>query len=157
MLFAREAHKNQRRKYSNNPYADHLAEVAGIVASVNPDPTAIAVAWLHDTIEDQGVTEDEIRARFGDRVAYGVLMLSDLEPGNRATRKAACRARLASSEPWVQTIKVADLMSNASSIVVHDPGFARIFLEEMQLLIAAMPGADQRLRDHALEHFQGAR
>jgi (p)ppGpp synthase/HD superfamily hydrolase len=28
MMFAREVHKVQRRKYTNNPYADHLAEVA---------------------------------------------------------------------------------------------------------------------------------
>lgn len=35
MLFAREAHKTQRRKYTNNPYAEHLAEVAGIVATVD--------------------------------------------------------------------------------------------------------------------------
>lgn len=27
MLFAREKHALQRRKYTNNPYADHLAEV----------------------------------------------------------------------------------------------------------------------------------
>lgn len=46
MLFAREAHKAQRRRYSNNLYADHLAEVAGIVATVDSDPEAIAVAWV---------------------------------------------------------------------------------------------------------------
>jgi len=34
MLFAREAHKNHIRKYTNNPYVDHLAEVAGITATV---------------------------------------------------------------------------------------------------------------------------
>lgn len=30
MVFAREVHKDQKRKYTGNPYADHLAEVAGI-------------------------------------------------------------------------------------------------------------------------------
>lgn len=35
MAFAREVHAKQRRKYTNNPYADHLAEVAGIVSTVS--------------------------------------------------------------------------------------------------------------------------
>ena len=61
MVFARRVHAAQTRKYSGNPYADHLAEVAGIVASVLPDPAAIAVAWLHDCVEDQGITEMEGR------------------------------------------------------------------------------------------------
>jgi len=116
MMFAREAHKTQRRRYTNNLYADHLPEVAGIVATVDSDPEAIAVAWLHDCIEDQGASEGEIRERFGPRVAHGVLMLSDLETGNRAARKAGARARLALAEGWVQTIKVADLISNTGSI-----------------------------------------
>lgn len=60
MMFAREAHKNQKRKYTGNPYADHLAEVAGIVATVDQSEESIAVAWLHDCIEDQDVTPAEI-------------------------------------------------------------------------------------------------
>ena len=52
MIFAREAHKDQKRKYTGNPYADHLAEVAGISVTacpvnLRPDVMA-AVAWLHD-------------------------------------------------------------------------------------------------------------
>ncbi|NLD69639.1 MAG: guanosine polyphosphate pyrophosphohydrolase, partial [Limnobacter sp.] len=34
MMFARQVHSRQVRKYSGNPYVDHLAEVAGIVATV---------------------------------------------------------------------------------------------------------------------------
>lgn len=34
MQFARKVHATQRRKYTNAPYADHLAEVAGIVSTV---------------------------------------------------------------------------------------------------------------------------
>jgi (p)ppGpp synthase/HD superfamily hydrolase len=149
MIFAREIHRDQQRKYSGNPYADHLAEVAGIVATVNSEPHVIATAWLHDAMEDQGIQEQEIRTRFGDLVCYGVLMLSDLEPGNRAERKAASRARLAQAEPWVQTVKVADLISNTSSIVLHDPGFAKLYLEEKRLLLEVLTQADPQLLDIA--------
>jgi guanosine-3',5'-bis(diphosphate) 3'-pyrophosphohydrolase len=150
MMFAREAHKVQQRKYTGNPYIDHLAEVAGIVAAVADDAmmaydTMIAVAWLHDSREDQGVSGAEIEDRFGMRVAVGVALLSDFEQGNRAERKAASRARLATAPGWVQTIKCADLISNTSSIVKHDPKFAVTYLEEKRLLLDVMTKADPRL------------
>lgn len=34
MTFARAVHRDQRRKYTGNPYFDHLAEVTGIAMSV---------------------------------------------------------------------------------------------------------------------------
>ena len=145
MLFAREVHKNQRRKYTNNPYSDHLAEVAGIVATVDISAETIATAWLHDCREDQGVTGEEIENRFGMRVSVGVALLSDFEQGNRAARKAASRERLASAPGWVQTIKVADLISNTASIVMHDQDFAKVYLEEKRWLLDVMTKADMRL------------
>lgn len=145
MLFARGAHKNQRRKYTNNPYTDHLAEVAGIVATVDPSPEAIATAWLHDCIEDQGISGEELFIRFGRTVCQGVCLLSDVEQGNRASRKAASRRRLSLAPDWVQTIKCADLISNTSSIVEHDPKFAVVYLEEKRLLLDVLTDADPRL------------
>lgn len=159
MRFARAVHRTQRRKYTGNPYTDHLAEVAGIVSTVALDnlphdvvggvegriDRMIAVCWLHDCVEDQGVTEFDLFERFGILVAKGVLLLSDLEQGNRAERKAAGRARLAAAPGWVQTIKCADLISNTSSIVMHDPKFAVTYLEEKRLLLDVLTHADPRL------------
>ena len=145
MMFAREVHKDQRRKYTNNPYADHLAEVAGIVSTVLSYDYVIAAAWLHDCVEDCEVVPAELCRRFGPVVQAGVLALSDLEIGNRAERKAASRTRLSSAPWWVQTIKVADLISNTSSIVMHDPRFAAVYLEEKRLLLDALTNADPRL------------
>lgn len=151
MQFAREVHKDQRRKYTGNPYADHLAEVAGIAMSVgwrepgiHPDEF-MAVCWLHDCVEDCGVELTEIEQRFGLRVAIGVSGLSDVEIGNRAERKRQSRDRLAACSGWIQTIKCADLISNTSSIVQHDPKFAVTYLEEKRLLLDVMTKADPRL------------
>lgn len=148
MMFARDAHKAQRRKYTNNPYADHLAEVAGIVATVAPPDfidMMVSVAWLHDCIEDQGTSVIDLDSRFGKTVSSGVLALSDIELGNRGERKAASRVRLAAAASWVQTIKVADLISNTASIVQHDPKFAVVYLEEKRLLLDVLTRADARL------------
>jgi guanosine-3',5'-bis(diphosphate) 3'-pyrophosphohydrolase len=150
MQFAREVHKDQVRKYTGNPYWTHLAEVAGIVATLVLQlnvsaPSAIAVAWLHDCAEEQGITPSALEDEFGETIMTGVMLLSDLETGNRADRKAASRARLAAAPGWVQTIKVADLISNTSSIVKHDPKFAVTYLEEKRLLLDALTKADPRL------------
>lgn len=151
MQFARRAHANQVRKYTGNPYTDHLAEVAGIVASVAIDRYSvlaekmIAVAWLHDCVEDQGVNLDDLEAAFGTTVAIGVSGLTDVEKGNRAQRKAAARERLALCQSWIQTIKVADLISNTASIVKHDPQFAAVYLKEKRLLLDVLTRADPGL------------
>lgn len=109
----------------------------------------IAVAWLHDTVEDCGITLGQIESRFGFMVAVGVSGLTDIEAGaNRAERKAKGRERLAKCAGWIQTIKCADLISNTASIVQHDPKFAVTYLEEKRLLLDVMTNADRRL--HAI-------
>jgi len=169
MQFARTAHAQQVRKYTGNPYADHLAEVAGIVAAVATPRqygdyahVMIAVAWLHDYIEDVNPKNglSVLESAFGPATAYGVLALSDLEPKwdeatqtghNRAERKAMTCRRLADAPGWVQTIKCADLISNTSSIVMHDPKFAVIYLEEKRALLAVLTRAHPALHRIALE------
>lgn len=155
MIFAMEAHKDQRRKYTGNPYTDHLAEVAGIavcadnynerIVNIYLDEIVIATAWLHDCVEDCDVSIRQISNKFGIDVAYGVDCLSDIEKGNRKLRKELSRKRLSKSENWVQNIKVADLISNTSSIVQHDPKFAKVYLEEKRLLLDVLTKADERL------------
>lgn len=157
MMFAREVHKDQTRKYTGNPYTDHLAEVCGIVATVAHEfmghhlDAAYATAWLHDCIEDQGVSYGDLYFQFGALVADGVQALSDTEQGSRTTRKALARSRLAGAPPWVQTIKCADLISNTASIVQHDPKFAVTYLEEKRLLLDVLTKADPRLLKLARE------
>ncbi len=157
MMFARQVHAQQVRKYTGNPYADHLAEVAGIVATIPHDERMIAVAWLHDCVEDCGVTLAQIEDKFGFAVALGVSGLSDIETGNRVERKQQSRDRLALCSDWIQTIKCADLISNTSSIVKHDPKFAVTYLEEKRLLLAVMNRADPYLHHLASEMCDHAR
>lgn len=151
MMFARDVHKDQVRRYTQNPYVDHLAEVAGIAMTADHSwvgtttDVIMATAWLHDSIEDQGIKADDLCIKFGFQVSMGVLSLSDMEIGTRAERKAASRALLAQAPGWVQTIKVADLISNTSSIVKHDPKFAVTYLEEKRLMLDVLGKADPRL------------
>ena len=110
----------------------------------------IAVAWLHDTVEDCSVTLHDIRDLFGYTVAVGVSGLTDIGLGvNRAERKAKSNIWLSQCHGWIQTIKCADLISNTSSIVKHDPKFAVTYLAEKRALLDVMDKADPRLRELA--------
>lgn len=71
--FALEKHSGQRRKGADVPYILHPFEAATIVATMTEDENVLAAAVLHDTIEDAGVTLDEVEERFGPRVAALVM------------------------------------------------------------------------------------
>ncbi len=67
--FAREAHKNQKRA-SGQPYIVHPTQVAGTLATLKLDPDTVAAGFLHDTVEDTDVTNDDIKENFGKDVAF---------------------------------------------------------------------------------------
>ena len=63
---ATERHVDHRRKGERaEPYVNHLAEVADLVAEATDgsDPNLVAAAVLHDTIEDTGMTYTELESR----------------------------------------------------------------------------------------------
>jgi len=151
-IFAVEAHRGQERKYTGQPYVVHTQEVAEIVRAAGGDPCMIAAAHLHDVVEDTGASIEDVRDVFGPEVARLVWDLTDQIPlsfGNRKARKRAESDRLATCESRVQTIKLADIISNTASIAKHDPGFARVYLEEMRYLVVRLTLGDPDLQDRA--------
>ena len=58
--FAKQAHKDHKRKYTGEPYFNHLWEVMNIVRSVESDDDMLSAALLHDTVEDTATTNDDI-------------------------------------------------------------------------------------------------
>ncbi len=64
MTFAMEKHGEQKRKYTNSPYWNHLAEVSGLCSAFYDDYMVMSVAWLHDVLEDTKTTEDELICEF---------------------------------------------------------------------------------------------
>jgi (p)ppGpp synthase/HD superfamily hydrolase len=159
-VYAMAAHASvkQLRKYTNEPYIVHPAEVASIVASV-PGATEdmVAAAWLHDVVEDTGCTFTDIHMAFGIDIATLVGWLTDVskpENGNRATRKAIDRAHTADAPAEAQTIKLADLISNSRSIMAHDPQFAVTYLAEKRLLLEVLTKGDPGLHARASEFIR---
>lgn len=146
MLFAMEKHRDHARFYTGEPYYVHLAEVAGVVAMTQYNSEQnLQIAWLHDTIEDTDTTFEELLCTYGAQVAEGVLQLTDQESGNRKTRKAAACVRLSAASPAIQTIKLADGLSNLKSIMQHDKKFAKTYVKEWKDLLNVMYNGDPYL------------
>lgn len=66
--FAAEHHAGQFRK-SGEPYVVHLNNVAYILATMRVGPKTIAAGFLHDSIEDCGITRDQLAVEFDDEIA----------------------------------------------------------------------------------------
>jgi hypothetical protein len=152
--YATQAHRriNQLRKYTKLPYDVHLSSVSGIVAEVSDDPQMIAAAWLHDVVEDTPATFEDIRREFGRPIMELVEQLTDVSlpsEGNRARRMSINREHLAIASPRAKTIKLADLIDNATDISKHDARFASTYLAEMATLLEVLTEGDDRLLKRA--------
>jgi len=66
--FARRAHGDQKRK-DGTPFMTHPLASAEIIAELALDEESIIAALLHDTVEDTGVTHEDIEKNFGTDVA----------------------------------------------------------------------------------------
>lgn len=116
--FAGNVHGSQKIPGSNLPYVIHLSNVCmEVMAAVcsgetrNPD-LAVICALLHDTIEDAGVTADEIEKLFGIDVSKGVLSLTKNSEISKELRMAESieRIKLQPGEIWM--VKLADRITN---------------------------------------------
>lgn len=151
--FAEAAHASidQRRKYGGEPYIVHPREVLQILLTYSEWPVSEAqqaAALMHDVVEDTPVSLDQIRTEFGDEVADLVGWLTDVSKpsdGNRKTRKALDLAHTAAAPVAAKSVKLADCISNAPSITLHDPGFARKWLQEKAAILDACSDADPGL------------
>ena len=121
--FACRKHMHQRRKGENQePYVNHLAEVAFLVteASEGKDPDLLIAALLHDCVEDQGVTRAEIAAAFGEEVAALVLEVTDDKTIPKAERKRLQIEHAAHLSRRARILKIADKTSNLRALQ-HSP------------------------------------
>lgn len=117
---AREAHAGQVRNGSRGmPYVEHPVAVAALLDEHGYGEEAIAAALLHDVVEDSDTTLDELRERFGDRVAGLVGALTDDESiDDYKERKTEHRERLAAADGEALAIYGADKLVNASTLRV---------------------------------------
>lgn len=146
-------HRDQKRKYTNEPYIEHPADVVALLRFFRvTDPVILAAAWLHDVVEDCGITIEQIATDFGTDVAYLVSAVTDVSTpsdGNRAARKAIDLQHISHGTASAKKIKLADIISNSKSIIERDPKFAKVYMPEKRALLTVLKGAHEGLWNEA--------
>ena len=137
-LAARRHNGMARKGRGNEPYINHLAEVANLLAIVTDgaDAELVAAGWLHDTIEDTETTREELAQKFGERVADIVAEVTDDMSLPKAERRQKQIVDAPHKSPSAKLIKIADKISNIR---------ARI-----------MPQANQAERDDLIDYLAWA-
>ena len=120
--FAAEKHKKQRRKgEAREPYINHPAMVADILAQSGADIDTIIVGVLHDTVEDTKTSYEELIQEFGVKIADTVMEVTD----DKNLPKAKCKQlqidRMPEKSKAAKKVKLADKISNLESMMVSPP------------------------------------
>jgi (p)ppGpp synthase/HD superfamily hydrolase len=154
--FAAEVHTRQRRKgAAQEPYVNHVLEVAAALAAAGAPLPVVLAGLLHDTIEDgasagRPVTEAELAERFGADVAAIVAEVSDdktLPKAERKRRQAdGAVARSAAAKMVMLADKTANLRAIAESPPPHwDTARKREYLAWAEAVAAGCRGVNPAL------------
>lgn len=125
-LAARRHNGMARKGRGNEPYINHLAEVANLLATATDgaDAELVAAGWLHDTIEDTDTTRKELAQRFSERVASLVAECTDDMNLPKAERRRLQVLEAPKKSPGAKLIKIADKISNIGARIHSDPSAA---------------------------------
>lgn len=164
--FAAEKHAEQKRKGdAAEPYINHLIEVAELIAASSDvlDPNLLMAAFLHDTVEDTGVTPAELEEKFGADVAGLVLEVTDDKFQPKQVRKSLQVLNAHKKSPRAQTLKLADKISNLRSILSSPPRDwsaerKREYFDWARDVISGLPSPNRVLKeefDRTYARFKG--
>jgi GTP diphosphokinase / guanosine-3',5'-bis(diphosphate) 3'-diphosphatase len=122
--FSADRHAKQRRKGdAQEPYVNHLAEVAELVATATEgrDANLVAAAVLHDTVEDTATLPGELASIFNADVAELVAEVTDDKRLDKAERKRLQVEHALAKTARAKVLKLADKTSNLRSLVKSPP------------------------------------
>ncbi|MBW3097837.1 RelA/SpoT family protein [Pseudohoeflea coraliihabitans] len=138
-VYAMQKHGKQKRA-SGDPYISHPLEVAAILTEMKLDESTIAVALLHDTIEDTSATRQEIDGLFGEdigRLVEGLTKIKKLDLVSKRAKQAENLRKLLlaiSDDVRVLLVKLADRLHNMRTLeYVPEEKRARIAEETMDI------------------------
>ncbi len=140
-LLAARAHSGQMRK-SGEPYITHPMAVAEILADMRMDVETIATALLHDALEDNPITPEEMEKEIGPTITGlvdGVTKIGKLKFRSREELAAENFRKMMlamSKDLRVILVKLADRLHNMSTLEHHKPAKQRqIAQETMEIFV----------------------
>lgn len=122
-LAARRHNGMARKGRGNEPYINHLAEVANLLATATDgaDAELVAAGWLHDTVEDTDTTREELAEKFSERVASLVVECTDDMSVPKPERRRRQVVDAPKKSAGAKLIKIADKISNVGARIHSDP------------------------------------
>src|ERR1700745_1268203 len=122
-LAARRHNGMARKGRGNEPYINHLAEVASLLAAATDgaDAELVAAGWLHDSIEDTETTREELAQKFSERVASLVVECTDDMSLPKAERRRLQVVNASHKSSGAKLIKIADKISNIGTRILPEP------------------------------------
>ncbi|PIZ57038.1 hypothetical protein COY23_01980 [bacterium (Candidatus Torokbacteria) CG_4_10_14_0_2_um_filter_35_8] len=130
---AKKAHAGQKRDEGQD-YFIHPVRVANTLVSdlSIKDSDLIVAAILHDTVEDTDTTLQEIKGKFGEKVAYLVKKLTrekqdDEKEENKFAQKYKKFQELMKQSNKVRLLKACDLLDNLGSLPYRKDRGRRFF------------------------------
>jgi (p)ppGpp synthase/HD superfamily hydrolase len=127
-LFAFKKHAGQM--YGEEGYDYHLNMVAGSVCDAGESESVIAVAYLHDIIEDTDVTDGDLINLFGYEIADAVMALTKV----KGEKYSQYLDKVAANQTAL-TVKMHDTLSNLrESVKTRQWGRVKKYSEQLKLL-----------------------
>jgi len=122
-LAARRHSGMARKGRGNEPYINHLAEVANLLSAATDgaDAELVAAGWLRDSIEDTETTRKELAQKFSERVASLVVECTDDMSLPKVERRRLQVVNASHKSPSAKLIKIADKVSNIRARILPDP------------------------------------
>lgn len=111
-MFATMAHKNQRRKLTNEPYISHPIRVAKQLEKCQLPEELICAGYLHDVVEDTPINMEDIEQHFGKRVANIVAAHTEDKSKSWKERKQETIEAVKAGSKEVKYLIVADKLDN---------------------------------------------
>ncbi len=157
-VYAMQKHGKQTRA-NGDPYISHPLEVAAILTEMRLDEATIAVALLHDTIEDTSATRDDIDTLFGEEIGAlveGLTKIKKLDLVSKRAKQAENLRKLLlaiSDDVRVLLVKLADRLHNMRTLNFVPPEKRARIAEETMDIYAPLAGrmGMQDMRDELEE------
>lgn len=110
LMIAEKAHVNQT--YDIFPYMYYIKRVVEVATDLGYDESILIACALHDSIEDDGVSYNDIKKAFGQEIAEIVFAVTDELGRNRIERKSKTYPKIQAN--WKATVvKICDRIANA--------------------------------------------
>ncbi len=120
--FAEEAHRGQSRK-TGEDYINHCIAVANILTEYGADDETIAAGYLHDVLEDTKTTYEQLKEKFGIKIAFLIDGVTEAKNERATFTKIKYYSAI---DRRVLMIKLADRIHNIEGMINTMPDFQKL-------------------------------